>query len=233
MAAGAGSARRASSRPRADQLPYDEGPLVEVRRSARRRRTVSAYRDGERTIVLIPARMTRAEERRWVATMLERLARQDRRLRPGDDELMDRARALSRRYLDGRAEPASVRWVANQGARWGSCTPSDGTIRLSARLQGMPGWVLDYVLVHELVHLLVPGHGPAFWAEVEAYPRAERARGYLEGVSAASGLAPPDDAADDPADLDGDDIDGDDIDAGNDAGNDGRDEVVGHLDDET
>jgi predicted metal-dependent hydrolase len=217
MAAGAGSARRASARRGADQLPYDDGPLVEVRRSARRRRTVSAYRDGERTIVLIPARMTRAEERRWVATMLERLARQDRRLRPGDDELMDRARTLSRRYLGGRAVPASVRWVANQGARWGSCTPADGTIRLSARLQGMPGWVLDYVIVHELVHLLVPGHGPAFWAQVEAYPRAERARGYLEGVSAASGLAPPDDSAEG-----GDDID---------AGTDGTDDVVGNLDD--
>jgi predicted metal-dependent hydrolase len=182
-----------------DELPYDDAPQVEVRRSARRRRTVSAYRDGDRTIVLIPARMSRAEERRWVATMLERLARQDRRLRPGDDELMDRARALSRRHLGGRAEPASVRWVANQGARWGSCTPSDGTIRLSTRLRGMPSWVLDYVLVHELVHLLVPGHGPAFWAEVAAYPRAERARGYLEGVSAASGQAP---AGDDPDDGD-------------------------------
>jgi predicted metal-dependent hydrolase len=188
-----------------DELPYDDAPRVEVRRSARRRRTVSAYRDGERTIVLIPARMSRAEERRWVATMLERLARQDRRLRPGDDELMERAQTLSRRHLGGRAEPASVRWVANQGARWGSCTPSDGTIRLSTRLRGMPSWVLDYVLVHELAHLLVPGHGPAFWAEVAAYPRAERARGYLEGVSAASGLGPADDTDDDGLDDDGPD----------------------------
>jgi predicted metal-dependent hydrolase len=184
------------------ETSYDDAPRVEVRRSARRRRTVSAYRDGERTIVLIPARMSRAEERRWVATMLERLARQDRRLRPGDDELMERAQALSRRHLGGRAAPASVRWVANQGARWGSCTPSDATIRLSTRLRGMPGWVLDYVIVHELVHLLVPGHGPAFWAEVAAYPRAERARGYLEGVSAAAGLAPAegDDEVDEGAD---------------------------------
>src|SRR3954451_10589296 len=185
-----------------------ERGFVEVRRSARRRRTVSAYRDGDRTIVLIPARMCRGEERRWVTTMLERLARQDRKLRPGDDELMERATALSRRYLGGRPVPESVRWVANQGSRWGSCTPADGTIRLSARLQGMPSWVLDYVLVHELVHLLVPGHGPAFWAEVAAYPRAERARGYLEGVSAASGLTPPDDVDDehdDPTDEPTDD----------------------------
>jgi predicted metal-dependent hydrolase len=162
---------------------------VEVRRSSRRRRTVSAYRDGDRTVVMIPARMSRAEERRWVALMLERLAKQDRRRRPGDDALLTRARDLSRRYLDGRADPVSVRWVANQGARWGSCTPVDRTIRLSTRLQGMPAWVIDYVLVHELAHLLVPGHGPAFWAEVEQYPRTERARGYLEGVAAAAGFA--------------------------------------------
>jgi predicted metal-dependent hydrolase len=163
-------------------------PLVEVRRSARRRRTVSAYRDGDRTVVLIPARMSQSEERRWVKAMLERLARQDRKLRPGDGALFDRAVALSRRHLVGAPVPASVRWVGNQGSRWGSCTPSDRTIRLSHRLQGMPGWVLDYVIVHELVHLRVPGHGADFWAEVARYPRTERARGYLEGVSAAAGL---------------------------------------------
>ena len=169
-------------------LPTDAEPLVEVRRSARRRRTVSAYRDGDRTVVLIPARMSLAEERRWVTAMLERLARQDRKLRPGDAALRARAVALSRRYLDGAPVPASVRWVGNQGSRWGSCTPADRTIRLSDRLQGMPGWVLDYVIVHELVHLRVPGHGADFWAEVAQYPRTERARGYLEGVSATAGL---------------------------------------------
>jgi predicted metal-dependent hydrolase len=179
---------------RRDQADQAEQPAalfpapVEVRRSTRRRRTVSAYRDGDRTVVLIPARMSRAEERRWVSVMLERLARQDARLRPSDDELMARARDLARRHLDGRARPASVRWVTNQGSRWGSCTPVDGSIRLSSRLQGMPSWVVDYVLVHELAHLLVTGHGPRFWAEVEGYPRSERARGYLEGVAAAAGL---------------------------------------------
>lgn len=52
----------------------------------------------------------------------------------------------------------------------------------------MPSWVLDYVLLHELAHLLEPRHGPAFWALLESYPRTERARGYLEGISAAAGL---------------------------------------------
>ncbi|MFC3763492.1 M48 metallopeptidase family protein [Tenggerimyces flavus] len=180
-------------------MPLTEvGPAeVEVRRSRRRRRTVSAYRDGDRVVVLLPARMSRAEEREWVGVMLERLAAQERRRRPSDDELMTRARLLARRHLDDKARPASVRWVTNQGMRWGSCTPSDGTIRLSSRLRGMPQWVIDYVLVHELAHLLEAGHTARFWALVDRYPQSERARGYLEGVAAAANLdlrgeVPPD-----------------------------------------
>jgi len=173
----------------ATPAPVAPEPLVEVRRSARRRRTVSAYRDGQRTVVLLPARMSRAEEERWVTTMLAQLAAREAGAQLGDVDLLARARALSERYLDGRAEPASVRWVDNQRSRWGSCTPADRTIRICRALAEMPGWVLDYVLVHELAHLLVPGHGPRFWALVERFPRTERARGYLEGVNAGSGTS--------------------------------------------
>jgi predicted metal-dependent hydrolase len=180
-------------------------PAVEVRRSGRRRRTVAAYQDGDRVVVLIPARFTAAEEAEWVERMIARLTARARRSRRGDDALGTRARELSRRYLGGAVNPRSVRWVGNQGSRWGSCTPSDGTIRLSSRLQGMPPWVVDYVLLHELAHLAVPGHGPKFWALLEAYPRTERARGYLEGVAATAGLDLSDTAdepgtGDDPAD---------------------------------
>jgi predicted metal-dependent hydrolase len=162
-----------------------------VRRSARRRRTVSAYREGDRTIVLIPARMTAAEEQRWVRVMLEKLAAQENRRMLGDEELAARARRLSEQFLDGRAVPAVVRWVTNQNTRWGSCTPAEGSIRLSHRLRGMPEYVIDYVLLHELAHLLVPGHGADFWRLLESYPRTERARGYLEGVVAAGRLPCP------------------------------------------
>ena len=79
-----------------------------------------------------------------------------------------------------------MRWVDNQQHRWGSCTPENGTIRISTRLKGLPEWVINYVIIHELVHLLVPSHGPRFWALVEQYPKAERARGFLEGFSAAA-----------------------------------------------
>jgi len=163
-------------------------PAVEVVRSARRRRTISAYRSGERIIVQVPARMSRAEEAQWVDKMVRRVLAGERRLLRSDAELMTRAGELSLRYLGGKARPAAVRWVDNQAQRWGSCTPEDGTIRLSRRLVGMPDYVVDYVLLHELAHLLEPGHGDAFWALLDGYPRLERARGFLEGVTAAPNL---------------------------------------------
>ena len=166
-------------------------PEVEVRRSKRRRRTVSAYREGDRIIVMIPASLTRQEESEWVEKMVLRLAKSEARRKPSDESLLARARGLNDRYLGGMATPGTVRWVENQQSRWGSCTPGDRTIRLSVRLQGMPSWVIDYVLVHELAHLLEPGHDPRFWAWVERYPQAERARGYLLGWSAAADLPLP------------------------------------------
>ncbi|WP_433434107.1 M48 metallopeptidase family protein [Nonomuraea sp. CA-141351] len=163
---------------------------VEVRRSSRRRRTVSAYRDGDKTIVLLPAWLSGEDADEWVSRMLDRLAAKERRRRPTDEALLERAKELSARYLDGMPEPVSVRWVDNQQHRWGSCTPENGTIRISTRLKGLPEWVINYVIIHELVHLLVPSHGAKFWALVEQYPKAERARGFLEGFSAAAHTAP-------------------------------------------
>ncbi|BCJ60410.1 metal-dependent hydrolase [Micromonospora endophytica] len=151
---------------------------------------MSAYRDGERVVVLIPDQFSRAEESEWVDRMLARLAAREGRLTRSDAGLLDRAARLIKLYLTDygdQAVPASVRWVTNQNGRWGSCTPADRSIRLSQRLQDMPDWVLDYVLMHELAHLIVPSHNAQFWALVGRYPRTERARGYLEGVAAVSG----------------------------------------------
>lgn len=172
---------------------------IEVRRSHRRRRTVSARREGDRVVVLIPASMSRAEERVWVARMVERLEAGERRRRPTDLDLMARATELSERYLGGHARPRSIRWVTNQRSRWGSCTPSDGSIRLSDRLQGMPGYVVDYVILHELAHLLVAGHNRDFWTLLRSYPKLERARGFLDGVALAKGI----DVSDEDDDVEG------------------------------
>jgi predicted metal-dependent hydrolase len=166
-----------------------EEPQVEVQRSARRRRTISAHRVGDRIVVQVPARMTRAEEAAWVDTMVRRVLAGERRRLRSDGDLQRRAEMLAATYLDATVTPAAVRWVDNQQRRWGSCTPEDRTIRLSRRLARMPDYVIDYVLLHELAHLLQPGHGPAFQALMARYPKLERAEGYLEGVEAASGVS--------------------------------------------
>ncbi|WP_314037788.1 M48 family metallopeptidase [Dietzia sp. CH92] len=168
-------------------LPTDpDDPRIEIRRSRRRTRTVSARVEGETVVVLMPAGLPRAEERRLVSDMLARLARSGRRrgARSSDSDLMRRATGLSERWLDGRARPESVRWVPTMTTRWASCSPGSRQIRISEALRDVPAYVLDYVLVHELVHLVVPGgHPPEFWEVVRRYPRAERAMGYLEAYS--------------------------------------------------
>ena len=168
-----------------------ETPRVEVRRSKRRRRTVSAYRDGDCIVILIPASFDKAEEAEWVATMIGRIEKAEQQTALSDDDLLARALRLSDDYLGGLATPGSVRWVSNQRTRWGSCTPAERTIRLSERLQAMPAWVMDYVIVHELAHLLEPGHDAEFWAWVDRYPKSRKAQGYLLGWSEGARIAPP------------------------------------------
>lgn len=174
-----------SSAPRTERLEVD-GAEVEVRRSARRRRTVSAYEQQGRLVVLLPDGLSREQETDWIRRMSGRVRARRQDDVVSDEALLARAGELSRRYLRGRVEPSSVRWSSRQRTRWGSCTPATGSIRISESVRPMPGWVLDYVLLHELAHLLEPGHGSSFWALLSAYPRLERARGYLEGVAAAT-----------------------------------------------
>jgi predicted metal-dependent hydrolase len=160
---------------------------VEVVRSARRRRTVQARVVNGVLRVSIPATMNAADEQRWVDEMIDRV---QRRSAAEAINLDQRAERLARRFDLRR--PTAIRWADNQQWRWGSCTPGDSTVRISSRLAKEPGWVLDYVIVHELAHLHVPRHDRAFWALANRYPLTERARGFL----IARGLEPPSDGPD-------------------------------------
>jgi predicted metal-dependent hydrolase len=156
---------------------------VEVVRSRRRKRTIQAYVANGRVRVLIPAGMGREEEQKVVDEMV---ARATRRLSASAVDLDRRARDVARKY--GLPEPIQIEWSNRQLSRWGSCTPSDGKVRISSRLATMPPWVLDWVLVHELAHLAIADHGDRFQALVSRYELAERAEGYLIAKSEA---APP------------------------------------------
>jgi predicted metal-dependent hydrolase len=147
---------------------------VEVVRSKRRRKTIQAYEVGGVLRVAIPASCSAEEEAHWVGVMVKRF---ERRRSTAAVDLTARARSLANRH--GLPRPASIKWVDNQQSLWGSCTTVDGAIRISSRLAAFPRWVLDYVIVHELAHLVVAGHGPKFDALANRYPLAERARGFL------------------------------------------------------
>jgi predicted metal-dependent hydrolase len=153
---------------------------VEVVRSPRRKKTISAEQRGDRLVVRLPAGLSRAEERTWVETMVTRIAERGRLDQLNAPRVLERrAGRLNERYFGGRLRWRSIAYVGNQRDRFGSCTPERGTIRISDRVAEMPPWVRDYVVVHELAHLVVTDHSARFWRLVERYPLAERARGYL------------------------------------------------------
>lgn len=163
------------------------GPLsgltVEIVRSVRRRRTIGARLDGDRLIVQVPTGLSAAEERAWAEKLGSKiLAAKRRRELNTDGELRARAEALNARYFEGKLQWVDVRYVTNQNSRFGSCTPSQGTIRISDRVSKLPPWVRDAVLVHELAHLVEGNHSRKFWRLANKYPLMERARGYLMAI---------------------------------------------------
>jgi hypothetical protein len=165
---------------------------VELVTGTRRRRHVEGVLVGDVLRVAYPPRMSRVEAERIAEELRVRM---ERRVASDRLDLAARARALARRFELPR--PVRVEWSDRQLSRWGSCDPADGVIRVSRRLAAFPVWVLDYVLVHELAHLVEPDHGPRFQALVARYPRAERAVGFL----IAKDLAPDGADGGDDADL--------------------------------
>lgn len=166
-----------------EHRPADQGqPPLEIVRSRRRRRTATAFVRGDRVVVQLPAGMSTGEEERMIRSLVDRVTGAARaQAAGGDEELTSRAHELADQYVDG-VRPSSVQWSSRMQRRYGSCTPSDGSIRISDELARYPRYVLDYVLVHELAHLVVSGHSRRFHEIVDRFPQAQQARGFLEGV---------------------------------------------------
>jgi len=159
--------------------PPEPAFAVEVTRSKKRRKTVSARLVGGVLQIALPSWMSKAEEAQWVREMSGRF---ERKLSAERFRLDERVATLARRF--DLTRPDSIRWSDDMRSQWGSCTPSQRTIRISNRLAAFPDWVVDYVIVHELAHLQEHGHGDEFWRLVYRYPKAERAIGYLIAKSA-------------------------------------------------
>ncbi len=164
-----------------------EVPLeIRVVRSARRKKSISAKLLNWHTLeVRAPADLPDDQLQQAIEDLTKRMEAQRARMRSfrSDEKLEGRAQRLNQAYFDGQLKWRSIRFVTNQQQRFGSCTPAWGTIRLSHRLANVPDFVLDYVIIHELAHLLEPNHSPRFWELVYRYERTERARGYLMALA--------------------------------------------------
>lgn len=155
---------------------------TKIIRSHKRKRSVSAKVVDGVFQVSAPAHISETDLQPIIENLKKRWEKRQTKSELDDKALQVRAQELNRQYFDGQLKWKSIRWVTNQGKRFGSCTPGQGTLRLSHRLATMPAFVRDYVIVHELAHLLEANHGPNFWKLVNRYPKTERARGYLMAV---------------------------------------------------
>ena len=172
------------------------GPVL-FEKSRRARRIGLTVRASRGVRVAIPARVSFEEAHRvaltkivWIRRTFGRIERARDRCREAvlAAERLDRrtARALLAERLAALAEehgfaPGRLS-VRNQGTLWGSASPS-GRIQLNACLAVVPRDLADYVILHELVHTRVRGHGRAFWAELgrhcpDARSRQARLREY-------------------------------------------------------
>lgn len=161
-------------------------PNIEVRRSSRRKRTVSAHREGETIVITAPERMSQRLVSEYANELVERLRKREGATL-SDDELLARALWLRMEFIPEAPEPSTVNWSNRQQRQWGSCTPLDRSIRISSRLSRAPQYVIDYVLVHELAHLLHANHGAEFSALERRYPDIGRAEAFLAGADFAAG----------------------------------------------
>jgi predicted metal-dependent hydrolase len=149
-------------------------------KSRRARRVSVTIRSSQGVRVAVPARVSFEEARRlaaakgvWIRRTLARVERARGRCREAvlaAGQLDKRAaRALLGRRLEELAAEHGFTCpglsVRTQSTLWGSASPS-GRIQLNAHLAVLPQELADYVIIHELVHTRVRGHGRAFWTEL-------------------------------------------------------------------
>ena len=155
---------------------------VTIIRSENRKKTISAKMKNGKLWIYLPANLTKNEEVMWVERMKERFEKSKRRQSlNSDSKLQKRSYEINKQYFDNCLD-FNIKYVTNQNSKFGSCTPKTKTIRISDRVADMPRWVQDYVIIHELTHLIHPDHSKKFWEKVNRYKYSERAKGYLIAV---------------------------------------------------
>jgi predicted metal-dependent hydrolase len=172
--------QRSGSISRLPTLP-DNLPEYRVIRKERRKRSISAFRQGGVIEIHIPARLSKRQELELIPEMIEMVLKREAKARKGDDQLLKIALEILEKYLpDFYERPTSITW-RSMNERWGSCTTVDGTIRISERLINAPDYVLNYIIFHELIHLRVHAHDENFYEYLQRYTDQIKAEAFLEG----------------------------------------------------
>ena len=166
---------------------------VKIIRSKRRLRTVSARMTKDILLVQAPERLAAEQlekivgqfklkfERKFLKTELDK-----------SRDLVDRANRINAKYFANKLKLDQIEYVTGQNSKFGCCNWRTARISISHKIGLMPAWVRDYVVLHEMAHLVEPNHGKVFWEIVSRYRLAERARGYLMAVGHnISGLSAP------------------------------------------
>jgi predicted metal-dependent hydrolase len=155
---------------------------VKIIRSGKRTKTVSARVIDDVIEVLAPAKCSDKDLQPIIAKLQQRIEKKHQKRALSAEDLEQIADRLNREYFHNSLKWQSIEWSTQQNSIYGSCTPALGTIRISHRLAKMPLFVREYVVMHELAHLLEANHSAKFWQLVDRYPLTERARGYLMAV---------------------------------------------------
>lgn len=155
---------------------------VEVIRSKKRKKTVQAKVVKNTLLIYLPAGLKQSEESRWIRKMKQQIERKQRKQALNStNQLQQRAEYINNKYFDGKLD-FSIQFVTNQTSKHGSCTPASKTIRISDEIADYPRYVQDYLIMHELTHLLYPNHSQQFWKKVNEYHYVERAKGFLHAT---------------------------------------------------
>jgi predicted metal-dependent hydrolase len=153
---------------------------VIVKKSTKRKKTIQAKMKNGVMEVAAPADVTEKHLAEVIENFRRRFAKREKERNLNEQgQLLQRARKLNLKYFNGRLEFTTIRYSMAQSRSFGLCYPKRGAIHINGCLSKMPQWVEDYVIVHELAHLVHINHSKEFWELVHRYPKTERAIGYL------------------------------------------------------
>lgn len=153
---------------------------VKVKRSPRRKKTISARLIGGVMHVLAPHHLPENKLQESISKLKDRLLKKEQKKElDSKASLYEIAEKLNQKYFGGQIKIGSIEYSTKQKSVFGNCSTRRGAIRLSHRLASMPGFVRDYVIIHEMCHIIHPNHKKDFKDLVARYELAERARGFL------------------------------------------------------